>query len=435
VLLMDEPCSALDPIATRDHRGADDRAEERLQRRHRHPQHAAGNARRRHHRLLLGRHFGGGRTGFLVEVGPTKQVFENPQEELTREYVRASSVEDMTMTRLGLVLAVALLAGALPSITVAQTVIRGAGASFPANLYAAWIERFNEENPDVRIVYESVGSGEGIRRFEAGTVDFGATERPMDDAQIAALEGGVLHVPTTAGMVVLGFNIPDFEGELRLSRATLGRIFSGGITEWSDPAITGDNLGRELPDRTIGLVTRRDASGTTYIFSSFLDRASPVWREAEYRPGTLVNWRRAMTALGNEGVSAKLGITEYSLGYVEFSFARQLGLATALIENRGGAFVAPSDESGRAALAGAASMLPDDGRLIVADAAQGYPIIGYTWILVPANGHADPAVTDGIRRFLSWALTEGQSMAEPIGYLALPEPVVARAKEILARLP
>ncbi len=313
--------------------------------------------------------------------------------------------------------------------------IRGAGASFPANLYAAWIERFNEENPDVRIVSESVGSGEGVRRFEAGTVDFGATDRPMDDARIAALEGGFLHVPTTAGMVVLAYNIPDFEGELRLSRAPLGGIFAGAITEWSDPAIAADNFGRELPDRTIGLVTRRDSSGTTYIFSTFFDRKSPVWREAGYRPGTLVNWRHSMTALGNEGVAAKLAIAEYSLGYVEFSFARQLGLETALVENRGGAFVAPSNESVRAALAGAASMLPDDGRLVVADAAQGYPIIGYTWILLPAKGYADPAVTDGIRRFLTWALTEGQSMAEPIGYLALPEPVVARAKEILARLP
>lgn len=330
----------------------------------------------------------------------------------------------------------AALALLLPLVAYADTVIRGAGASFPANLYAAWIERFETDNPDIRVDFDAVGSGEGMRRFQAGEVDFGATDRPMDDARIAAVEGGVLHVPTTAGMVVLAYNLPDHRGDLRLSRETLARIFAGEITEWSDPAIAADNPGVAFPDRTIALVTRRDSSGTTFIFSTFLDRASPAWSAAGFTPGTLVSFPRAMTVMGNDGVAGRLAITEYSLGYVEYSFARQLDLAVATVENRAGDFVAPTEETGREALAGSAGDLPEDGRAIVADAPAGYPIIGYSWALLPAAGFADPGIADGVRRFFDFGLGPvGQAMAEPIGYVALPEPAAQRARAILALLP
>ncbi|SEA97575.1 phosphate ABC transporter substrate-binding protein PstS [Rubrimonas cliftonensis] len=326
-------------------------------------------------------------------------------------------------------LALALSAVAAP----AQVMVQGAGATFPANLYRAWIDRFNPDHPDIVVSYDSVGSSEGIRRFSAGLVDFGGTEQPMTDEAIAALGHRVLHVPTTAGMVVVAYNVPGVSGALRLSREALARIFAGEITAWNDPAIQAANPDLALPDRTIALVTRRDGSGTTYIFSTFLNSASPAWSTAGFRPGTLVDFPRAMLAPGNEGVSARLAITEYAIGYVEYSFARALGLPAALIENREGDFVAPTEATGRAALAGAASLLPEDGRLIVADAPTGYPIIGYTWALVNPDREAGEG-TAALRRFLEWSLTEGQPMADTLGYLSLPEPAAERARDILAAL-
>lgn len=333
------------------------------------------------------------------------------------------------------VLLAAAVAVAAASAAAPQPIeVRGAGATFPANLYRAWIDAFNPANPDVRVSYDSVGSSEGIRRFSEGLVDFGGTERPMTDAEIAGLGHRALHVPTTAGMVVVAYNIPRFNGELRLSRETVARIFTGDITEWDDPAIQAANPGVDLPSRTISLITRRDGSGTTYLFSTFLDRLGPVFDEAGFRPGNLVAWPRAMTAPGNEGVSARLAITEYALGYVEYSFARSLGLRTALIENREGVFVAPSDGAGREALAGAASLLPEDGRLIVADPPTGYPIVGYTWALVNPDRDASAEENAAMRRFFEWGLTDGQAIADSLGYLRLPEEAAARAREILAAL-
>jgi len=332
--------------------------------------------------------------------------------------------------------AVAALSLVLPTLARGEVEVRGAGASFPANLYSAWIERFQLENPDMRVLYDSVGSGEGVRRFLAGDVHFGASDRPMTDEEVEKAPLPVVHVPTTAGMVVIGYNAPGLDVPLRLSRETIGGIFAGQIRTWNDPAILADNPGVDLPDRNIARIVRRDSSGTTFIFTSFLDRASATWREAGYQATTSVDFAEAMTALGNEGVSGRLAITEWSLGYVEFSFAEQLGLQIAVIENRMGEFVVPDRQSGMAALAGAAQKLPADGRLVVADpddAPGAYPIIGYTWALVNPD-MTDTAAREGIRRFLEFGLNEGQAMAAPIGYVALPGPALERARALLATL-
>ena len=339
------------------------------------------------------------------------------------------------MKLLGTLTAAALVACGLSAGALAETRITGAGATFPANLYETWIAAFTAAHPGIAIDYQAVGSGEGIRRFLDGSVDFGATDRPLDDAQIAGVEGGVLHVPRTAGMVVVAYNLPGHTGTLRLSRATLGGIFAGRITAWNDPAIAADNPGTAFPDRTIALVTRRDSSGTTFLFSGFLEAASPDWVAAGLAAGTTVDWPGAMAAAGNEGVAARLGVTEFALGYVEYSFAQALDLPVAAIENRGGAFTLPATSSGIAALAASDDDMPADGRLVVADAASGYPITGYSWVLLPGGGHDDPAVTEGLRQFLSWGIGDGQALAEPAGYLPLPEPAAERARQILARLP
>ncbi len=338
--------------------------------------------------------------------------------------------------RLALSAALAALLFAMPAAADGPVAVHGAGATFPANLYDAWIDRFHRGNPDVRVSYDSVGSGEGVRRFSAGDVDFGASDRPMRDDELAALDHPTIHVPTTAGMVVIGYNTPGLGGRLRLSRETLGAIFAGKITSWSDPAIAADNPGYQFPKRDIAKITRRDASGTTYIFTSFLERASQTWRDSRYGIGTVLDFPGDMVAPGNEGVSARLAVTEWSLGYVEYSFAQQLGLGTAVIENRLGEFVAPSQSTGQAALAGSAEQLPEDGRLTVADpdnAPGAYPIIGYTWILVNPE-MPDPVQREGVRRFLDFGLGAGQSEAAPLGYLPLPGPALERARAILSAL-
>jgi phosphate transport system substrate-binding protein len=315
---------------------------------------------------------------------------------------------------------------------VAAVEVSGAGATFPANLYAAWIEAFAAERPDARVVYEPVGSGEGIRRFLAGETDFGGTDRPLGDAEIDA-GGDVLHVPATAGMVVIAYNLPGFDGELRLSRTALAGVFSGEIRYWDDPLIAATNPGADLPRRSITVVGRRDSSGTTFVFTSHLDAISDIWRISGRRAGMLVDWPgSAMMVHGNEGVAGRLAITDYAIGYVQDSFARLLDLPVAAVENRAGTFVAPTVAAGVAALDAVAADMPADGRQVSVDpaAADAYPIVSYSWILA-RSAYDDPEVAETLRAFLTWGLEDGQALAEPIGYIPLPASTVDRAREIV----
>jgi phosphate transport system substrate-binding protein len=312
--------------------------------------------------------------------------------------------------------------------------LTGAGSTLVAPLLGAWAEARAEAG--TAITYRSVGSGEGVRAFSAGEVDFGATERPMRDAEIEAVGGGVVHMPFTAGMVVVAYNLPGFEGELRLGREALAGVFSGAITRWDDPAIVADNPGAALPDRDIALVARRDASGTSFAFSNHLAAVDPAFAETGPGASQLPAWpNRAMTAYGNEGVSARIALSENSVGYVEYGFARRLGLKVALLENAAGAFVGPTPESGAAALAGAVGAMPADGRQTIPDPSGdgAYPVVTYAWALLRAET-GDPSRAAALRDFFGFGIAEGQAIAAEIGYVPLPAPVVERAAAMLEGL-
>lgn len=335
---------------------------------------------------------------------------------------------------LRLAAAAALLLAATP---LPATELNGAGATFPANLYFAWIDQFDRVQPEIRVRYQSVGSGEGVRRFLAREVDFGASERPLTEAEIAAHAGGALQIASTAGLIAVAYNLPGIgDGVLRLTREALAGIFAGEITEWNDPAIQNANPEIVLPARTIGIVARRDGSGTTFAFSNHLHAIHPSWRESGREPAFTVYWPpQTMYAPGNEGVSARIFLTDYSIGYVSLSFAQQIGLATARIENQAGEFVFPSVETGRNAIAAVAAEISADSVQLTPDpeGADAYPIVTYSWILVDET-QADPGKAEALRTFLEWGLSEGQELAERLGYVPLPEEASAAAREVLARM-
>ncbi|MGV6871507.1 phosphate ABC transporter substrate-binding protein PstS [Pseudochelatococcus sp. B33] len=339
----------------------------------------------------------------------------------------------MECTGLNRALRTAALAAVVCLAGGAQAVeLKGAGATFPTNLYKEWISTFNSANPDIVVSYDAVGSGEGIRRFLAGEIAFGGTERPLTDEQAAKVPEGALHVPTTAGMVVLAYNIPGLTEDLRLSRQALVAVLSGQVKTWNDPLLQEANPGVTLPEKNIALVGRRDSSGTTFSLTNHLATVSDTWKEV----GTTVAWPgNAQIVSGNEGVAGRIAIAEYSIGYVEYSFAAQLGLRTALVENKAGQFVRADGASGAAALASVVDTLPADGRQLIPDPAGEtvYPIVSYSWMLLRRE-NKDPAITDGLRRFVGWGLVEGQALADKLGYIPLPAPVVSRAQAILAEL-
>ena len=265
-------------------------------------------------------------------------------------------------SRARLALAVALVAGLAAGSPLARAAggdaakgtlsLRGAGATFPAPLYEAWIQAYRRANPDVVITYEAVGSSEGQRRYLADAVDFGASDAALSDEQMARVKSGARLVPVTAGIVVLAYNMPGATAPLRLSREACAEIFAGRIKTWNDPRIRAANPGLDLPNRTIALVARQDGSGTTFALTNHLSAVSPDWRDRGPGVGNLVDWRgAAMLARGNEGVAARIKTSEYSLGYVEYHFARRLGLPMATLQNRAGRYVAPDERGGQAALA------------------------------------------------------------------------------------
>jgi len=314
--------------------------------------------------------------------------------------------------------------------------IKGAGATFPAPLYYNWIQKYKVDRPDVTIRYDAVGSGQGIKRFQAGNVHFGASDAAMTDAQIAAVKEGVVLVPVTAGIVVIAYNVPGLNLDLRLSRETLLGIFGGEITKWNDPRIAADNPGALMPNRTISVVTRRDGSGTTFAFTNHLSAISEAWRDTGPGTGTLIDWPgAAMTAYGNDGVAGRIRVSEYSIGYVEFGFAQRLGLPMAHLQNRAGDFIRPSPEAGAAALSAAATDMPDNGRQFIPDPVgpESYPIVTYSWLLLRQTDNK-AEIRNALRDFIEWGVSQGQELAVETGYIPLPPNVVERTRMLLARV-
>lgn len=308
----------------------------------------------------------------------------------------------------------------------------GGGSSFAAPAYTAWIEDYRAVAPTVDVTYESIGSGDGIAGFLDGSLDFAATDAPLTQAQETEVAGGVTHVPVTAGMVAVAYNLPGgLDGELRLPRAVLGDIFAGSVTNWSDPRLVAANPGLDLPDWPIQIVARQDGSGTTHAFTNHLAAISARWRADGHGVAYQSWWpNRTMRARGNEGVAATIQRAEGSIGYVEYGFARRTGLALAAVENASGAFVAPSAGSGAAAIATAD--LPDDLKIDLPDpaGADSYPIVTFTWELLRAEPE-DAAKGAAIRDFTRWAVVGGQVRAAELGYVPMPESVQARAAALL----
>ena len=318
----------------------------------------------------------------------------------------------------------------------AKVVLHGAGATFPAPLYRRWIDAFSKENPGVAIDYQDVGSGEGIRRFLSGSIDFGASDGALSDEQMARVGAGARLVPATAGLVVLAYNVPGLRGTLRLSRDVYAGIFSRAITNWSDARIRAINPDLALPNRSITLVARQDGSGTTFALTNHLSAISPVWRDQGPGIGYLVNWSgKAMLAKGNEGVASKIKMSEGAIGYAEYGFARRLGLAMAALENRAGRYVLPGEPSGRAALAANAGQMPPNLRLFLPDpeGPESYPIVSFSWLLLYER-YPDQGKGSALKRFVAWGLADGQQYGPDLGYIALPPEVVSLARAAVERV-
>ncbi|MEG4170841.1 MULTISPECIES: phosphate ABC transporter substrate-binding protein PstS [unclassified Microcoleus] len=301
--------------------------------------------------------------------------------------------------------------------------ITAAGASFPAPLYQRWFQDFNKINPKVQINYQSVGSGAGVEQFTKGTVDFGASDTGMKDDEIAKVpaDKGVILLPMTAGSIVIGYNLPDLTEPLKLPRDVYADIFAGKITKWNDPKIAAANPGAKLPDQAITIVHRSDGSGTTAVFTKHLSAISPDWKSA-VGDGKTVQWPVGVGAKGNEGVTAQLLQTVGSIGYVEYGYAKNNNLKFASLENKAGTFVVPNDESASQALA--TVPLPENLRAFIEDpeGAQSYPIVTYTWMLVPKTV-TDPNKAKTIEAMVEYGLNEGQKVSSELGYVPLPQNV------------
>jgi phosphate transport system substrate-binding protein len=306
--------------------------------------------------------------------------------------------------------------------------IQGAGATFPYPLYSKWISEYNKKNPSLKIDYQSIGSGGGIKPITERTVDFGASDAPMNDEQLKAAPKEILHIPTVLGAVVVTYNLPEVTAPLQLDGPTVAAIFMGQIKKWNDPKIAASNEGVALPDKDIAVVHRSDGSGTTAIFVDYMAKVSPEWKD-KVGVGTSVNWPTGIGGKGNEGVSGSVKQTPGSIGYVELIYAKQNSLAVASIKNSAGKFVVPSLESVTAAASGVAARIPDDLRVSVtnADGDASYPISGFTYLLVYKD-QDDATKAKALVEFIWWALSEGEKMASDLGYSALPAEVLTKAQ-------
>ncbi len=311
----------------------------------------------------------------------------------------------------------------------APLLINGAGATFPFPLYSKWFSDYNKKLPDIKFNYQSIGSGGGIKQITEKTVDFGASDAPMTDEELAKASG-LVHVPTVLGAVVVTYNVP-VEG-LKLTPETVAGLFLGTIAKWNDPALAKDNPGLKLPDVAVTVAHRSDGSGTTAIFTDYLAKVSPEWKE-KVGAGKSVKWPVGLGAKGNEGVTGLVKSTPGAVGYVELAYANQNKLAMAALRNKDGAFVKPSLEATSEAAAGVT--MPADFRVSITDAAGkgAYPIASFTYLLVYKE-QADKAKGDALVKFLWWAAHEGQASASGLDYAPLPKAVVAKVEAKLREL-
>lgn len=331
-------------------------------------------------------------------------------------------------------IAAALLAG----VAVAALSITGAGATFPYPMYSKWFNEYHKMHPELEINYQSLGSGAGIKQVTEGTVDFGATDGPMNDQQLQEFKTKrnceVLHFPTVLGANVPTYNIPGVTAELKFTPAALAGIFLGKITKWNDPELAKANPSVKLPNQDLMVVHRSDGSGTTYVWVDYLSKVSPEWKQ-KVGVGTSVNWPVGLGGKGNEGVSGTIKQTQYSIGYVELVYAVQNKLPYGVVENAAGNFVKADLASVTAAAAGAAANMPADFRVSITNAPgkAAYPISSFTWLLIPST-IPDAAKKKALVDFLHWMLGPGQKLTAELSYAELPKPVVAQELKAISKI-
>jgi phosphate transport system substrate-binding protein len=316
--------------------------------------------------------------------------------------------------------------------------INGAGATFPNPIYSKWFDEYHKMNPNIQINYLSVGSGAGIKQVTDGTVDFGATDGPMNDEQLKAFQDkhgfGILHFPTVLGAVVPTYNIPGVTVALNFTPEALAGIFLGKITKWNDPAIAGPNKGVNLPGNDIVVVHRSDGSGTSYCWTDYLSKVSDEWKD-KVGKGTSVNWPVGLGGKGNEGVTGQVKNAPNSIGYVELIYAASNNIPYGSVKNSSGSFIKADLASVSAAAAAVAKTMPDDFRVSITNppGKTAYPIATFTWLLIPEK-FSDGAKRDAIKGFLKWMLADGQNYAEQLQYAKLPKEVVAKEEKALSKI-
>jgi phosphate transport system substrate-binding protein len=315
----------------------------------------------------------------------------------------------------------------LAASAVAQTNLTGAGATFPNPIYQKWFSTYHTAHPEVHINYQSIGSGGGIAQLKSQTVDFGASDGPMTDEQLASTPFKVFHIPTVLGAVVPTYNIPGVSGELKFTPDVLADIFLGNIKKWNDPRLAKANPGVKFPDTEIVVVHRSDGSGTTYIFTDYLSKVSSAWKD-KVGKATSVNWPVGLGGKGNEGVSGMVKQTEGGIGYVELIYALQNKMPFGSVQNAAGQFVKASLASTTAAAASVKEM-PDDFRVSITNAPgkDAYPISSFTWLLVPAEWN-DAGKHKAFVSFLNWMVDQGQGMTASLDYAPLPKNVAQKVK-------
>jgi phosphate transport system substrate-binding protein len=318
------------------------------------------------------------------------------------------------------------------SALAADVTLQGTGATFPAPLYQRWFTEFNKMHPEVQINYQALGSGAGVKQFQEGLVNFGASDAAMTDEEIAAVKDGVVLLPMTAGSVVLAYNLPGAPAELKLSREAYAGIFLGTITSWNDPKIASANPGATLPGLKITPITRSDGSGTTFVFTQHLSAISDAWKKG---PGTgkSVNFPVGVGGKGNPGVTALIKQTPGAIGYVEYGYAKQTHMPMASLQNKSGAYVKVDAASQEAALSGV--RLPGDLRAWIPDPAAptAYPIVTYTWLLCYKK-YPDAKIRDALKAVIRYGLGDGQKFSEELGYIPLPENVVTTVSKAVEQI-
>lgn len=320
-----------------------------------------------------------------------------------------------------------LLVAALAGVSSAETNLNGAGATFPNPIYQKWFSEYHNAHNDVKINYQSIGSGGGIKQLQSGTVDFGASDGPMTDEQLAQTPGKVLHIPTVLGAVVPTYNVSGVSGELKFTPDVLADIYLGNIKNWNDSRLAKANPGVKFPDEDIVVVHRSDGSGTTYIFTDYLSKVSSAWKDKAGK-STSVNWPVGLGGKGNEGVAGMVKQTEGSIGYVELIYAVSNKMPYGTVQNAAGIFMKASLESVTAAAASVKDM-PADFRVSITNAPgkDAYPISSFTWLLVPVEWQ-DAGKEKAFVDFLNWMVDKGQTMTSALEYAPLPKNVATKVK-------